>query len=182
MRIRHTFRSRYDLTIPINDPNITSDGLGTCLGSLYSTHARDALATTISSDVPAVHSKYLRSVLASAVLLKLPEIAQLASDLIRADINRGSLLDYIAFTSTPEFAEYYQPFAKEIRDAIFTYLCKLSVREIASLGYEGGANIWGNKGSEAYRELVRLFAELPFEWLKLVVESKNFEVPTDKER
>ncbi|KAI9008541.1 hypothetical protein DFJ74DRAFT_359696 [Hyaloraphidium curvatum] len=172
----------YDLTVPITDPNITQEGLTVCLGSLYSSHSRDAFANSLFSEDPATQSKYLRSVLGSALLLKLPEMAQLAVDLIKGDINRGSLMDYITFISHPDFSELYQPYAKDIRDSVYTYLCKIAVREIASQGLEGSANIWGNKNSDAYKELVRLFAELPFEWLKTVVESKMFEVPTDKER
>lgn len=174
--------SRYDLTVPTSDPNITREGLTTCLGSLYSSHSRDLFATTLFSEDPATQSKYLRSVLAAALFLKLSELAQLAVDLIKADINRTSVIDYITFVSHPDFMEYYQPYSKDIKDSIFTYLCKLAVREIANQGLEGAANIWVNKGSEAYKELVRLFAELPFEWLKLVVETKLFEMPSDKDR
>jgi hypothetical protein len=134
------------------------------------------------SEDPKVQSTFLRSVLASALLLKLPDLAQLAVDLIKADLNRRSVIDYIAFVSHPDFVEFYQPYAKDIRDTIFTYLCKLAVREIANQGLEGAANLWANKGSEAHKELVRLFAELPFEWLKMVVETKTFEMPSDKER
>ena len=44
-----------------------------------------------------------------------------------------------------------------------------------------GPRVW-RKDEEQYNTLVSLFAELPFEWLKKIIESQSFEVPSDMER
>ncbi|KNC99053.1 uncharacterized protein SPPG_06004 [Spizellomyces punctatus DAOM BR117] len=164
------------LTLPTHDPNLTADGLSIAFGHLYASYPHSLLAST--DGAPGQRSALLRSVLCAANLLQLGDLANIAADQIKADITRGTVMDYCHFISQPEYGGSYGNFAQEIREAVLNYLYKGVVRDVA----EQFGPIWGNREGEAYRELVRTFAELPFEWLKKVVESKSFEVPGDMER
>jgi hypothetical protein len=63
--------------------------------------------------------------------------------------------------------------------AVFTYLCKAFLDDVL----EKKGIIWGgNPGSKGYVFCVQTFAQLPFEWIKGVVESKYFDAPSEMER
>jgi hypothetical protein len=42
--------------------------------------------------------------------------------------------------------------------------------------------VWGNTEGKGYLSLVSKCAELPFDWLKSLIESKFFDVPSDMDR
>lgn len=164
------------LTIPAHDPNLTPDGLSIAFGHLYASYPHSLLAST--DGAPGHRSALLRSVLCAANLLQLSDLASLATEQIKADISRTTVLEYCLYVSQSEFGGSYGSFSQEIREAVLNYLTKGVVKDAA----EQFGPIWGNREGEAYKELVRTFAELPFEWLKKVVESKSFEVPGEMER
>ncbi|KAJ3121278.1 hypothetical protein HK098_003817 [Nowakowskiella sp. JEL0407] len=166
-----------DLTIPVGDPNLTAEGLSIALGHLYASFSLNTL-TQVTSPTPGHRSAFLRSVLAAANLLHLVDLAQLATNLIKSDISRNTVIDYCLFANQPEWGGNYAQFSQEIRDAVFGYLCRGVVRELS----DKIGPVWSSREGESYKELVKLFAELPFEWLKKVAESKAFEVPSDMER
>ncbi|KAJ3414767.1 hypothetical protein HDV05_006106 [Chytridiales sp. JEL 0842] len=178
MRGETKYGSPLDLVLPITDPNITAEGLSIAFGHLYANYSHTILSNIPSTDVPH-RSSVLRGVLAAAHLLHLSDLVALAMDQIKQDISRATVVDYCHFVSQSDVNSLYGPaWAGEIRDTVYAYLCKGLVRELAALG-----PVWGNRDSEAYKELVARFAELPFDWLKKVVESKDaFEVPSDMER
>ncbi|KAJ3099589.1 hypothetical protein HDU97_002937 [Phlyctochytrium planicorne] len=164
-----------ELILAIADPNLTGEGLGIAFGHLYASYSHNILSGGHTGNL-AQRALLLRGVLAAANLLHLGDLANLATDLIRNDISRATVIDYCLFVSQPEFS--YGSWSAEVRDAVFAYLSRGIVRELAERG-----PIWGNKESEQYKELVGAFSELPFEWLKRVIESKDsFEVPSDMER
>lgn len=101
----------------------------------------------------------LAETLAAATLLSLDDLQSIALDLISSDISSGTLLDYL-----------HSPHP-QIEGAIYCYLTKSVV--------EQG---WPMKDSEEYGMLVAFFSQLPFEWLKRVVESRDFAVPSEIER
>ncbi|KAJ3074227.1 hypothetical protein HDU98_011795 [Podochytrium sp. JEL0797] len=202
------FGTPLDLTLAVADPAVTADGLSIALGSLYADYAPSILASSLQNPAttPAQRAKLLTGVLGAACLLLLPQLASLAAELVKQDINNDSLPLYCAFVT--EQTEFFKQQAKdqhlaaqpdaasasapspttpnpnsqwilEIRDAIFAFLCKGIVRDICD---RRACLIWGNKGSDAYKELVQIFSELPYEWLKKVVEGQDFEVPNDMER
>ncbi|KAI9345191.1 hypothetical protein BDR26DRAFT_152802 [Obelidium mucronatum] len=189
-----------ELVLPIADPNINHEGLSIAFGSLYADYAHQILTQSIQQQgtTQEQRSRLLKGVLSASCLLHLPNLASLAADLIKADINRTTLADYCSFvsqhtesiakdatvgangsTAVAPSASPSSTWVLEIRDAIFAFLCKGIVREICE---RRASLIWGNKGSDAYKELVQAFSDLPFEWLKKVVEGKDFEVPNDMER
>ncbi|KAJ3089864.1 hypothetical protein HK102_005287 [Quaeritorhiza haematococci] len=170
------FTHSLDITIPVNDPNITTEGLSIALGHLYASFSHALLTTP--SPTPNHRSVMLRSVLAASNLLHLADLASFATELIKGDVSRMTVLEYCLFVNQHEWGGNYGSWSQEIRDAVFGYLCKGVVRELA----EKIGPIWGMREGESYKELVKIFADLPFEWLKKVVESKLFEVPSDMER
>ncbi|KAI9000072.1 hypothetical protein BC832DRAFT_533773 [Gaertneriomyces semiglobifer] len=158
------------LHIPVSDPNLTPDGLHLAFGHLYASFASQHLQLTSTPN----RSALLRSVFSASNLLVLTDLAQIATSLIKSDINRQTIIDYTNYVSSGvEF-----PGMKEIREAVVTYLYRGLVRDIVE---EFGV-VWGNRDGEGWKELINAFKELPFEWLKKVVESKGFEVPSDMER
>ncbi|KAI8928984.1 hypothetical protein BC831DRAFT_445905 [Entophlyctis helioformis] len=167
------------LALTTNDPNITSEGLGIAIGHLYSSYVHSLLASKLQGGPLSTQhrSSVLRSVFAAAHLLNLPDLAAMTLGFIKDDVSTESVLGYCQFVSSDGAARYGAGLA-ELREAVFGYLCKGVLAEIA--GKHG--LIWQNKEGDAYRTLVSLFSGLPFEWLKRVVESKAFEVPTDMER
>ncbi|KAJ3203040.1 hypothetical protein HDU82_006889 [Entophlyctis luteolus] len=157
-----------------------------------STHQSSSPPTT----TPAQRATLLKGVLSAASLLHLTNLAAMAAEFIKQDISRESLADYCLFVSIPPQKQQQMPaWMLDIRDAVFAFLCNGIVREIAetrrtkesvpaaAVGGSGASVLlWSSKSSEAYKELVMVFAELPFEWLKRVVESAQFDVPSDRER
>ncbi|KAJ3394899.1 hypothetical protein HDU84_005834 [Entophlyctis sp. JEL0112] len=154
-----------------------------------------------ATTTPAQRATLLKGVFSAASLLHLTNLAAMAAEFIKQDISRDSLADYCAFVSTPPQIQQQQQMPApsawmlEIRDAVFSFLCNGIVREIAEkrrtteavpVAAVGGSGasvlLWSNRASDAYKDLVLAFAELPFEWLKRVVESSQFDVPSDRER
>ncbi|KAJ3291880.1 hypothetical protein HK104_005736 [Borealophlyctis nickersoniae] len=163
------------ITVPTNDPNLSPDGISMALGHLYASFAQTMLAQH-SMQSPVARSAFLRSCLAAANLFHLQDLAAMVTDYIKGDISRATVLEYCRFVSQQEWGGSYGT-SQQIRECVLEYLHKGIVRELAEL-----APVWGNKDGETYRELVKTFADLPFDWLKRVVESRSFEVPSDMER
>ncbi|KAJ3138199.1 hypothetical protein HK100_012880 [Physocladia obscura] len=193
-----------EISLVAADPSITHEGLSIALGSLYADYSRAILAANH------LDPRLLKSVLSAAIFLLLPDLAATAADLIKRDISRASLKEYCAFVSNSQQQQHHHHLSDssptssiansaspvgsgapsgsplttswilEIRDAIFVFLCKGLAREISEKTLT--PQIWGNKSGDAYRDLVAAFSELPFEWLKKVIESTAFDVPNDMER
>ena len=114
--------------------------------------------------------------------MHLRDLAATATNLIKNDISRTTVSGYCDFIATAEYGLH----SAEIRDAIFAYLAKGSIRESfdctnTPVNVKDDV-VWPLKDTDAYKVLVRTFADLPFEWLKRVVESKEFDVPGDMDR
>ncbi|KAJ1560545.1 hypothetical protein HK096_008228 [Nowakowskiella sp. JEL0078] len=166
-----------DMTIPMNDPNMAPEGISVALGHLNASFSR---ASLISGNLvsPRHRSILLRSVLASAYLMYLTELAHYATDLIKSDISRSTIIDYCQFANQPEWGGNYGTWSQDIRDCIFSYLCRGVVREISEKLLQFGAIVQ----EKHIVNLLCYFLTYHFEWLKKVVESKAFEVPSDVER
>ncbi|TPX35032.1 hypothetical protein SmJEL517_g02427 [Synchytrium microbalum] len=171
-----------EITLPMMDPNFTYEGLSVAFGYLYGSYSEGNLASpTVSSDERSIR---YRATLAAAVHLQLNELASSVTNLIKNEISRMTLVGYCAFLLQTDLAPYQQ-FAQEIRDAVFTYLAKGSIREAfecTGSPIPATPTLWPKSDTEPYRVLVSIFCDLPFEWLKRVVESKSFDVPSGQER
>ncbi|RKO82848.1 hypothetical protein BDK51DRAFT_11308, partial [Blyttiomyces helicus] len=169
------------ITILSNDPNMTAPGLTIAIGHLYGSYSHTHLLNPDPSLSPAQWTAHLRSVLAASHLLQLPDLASFATGQLKTALSRATVLDCCLFVSQPEWGGSYAAWSRELREAVFVFLSKGIVREIQE-AVGGGGTVWGSRDGEGYRELVAAFAQLPFEWLKKVVESRAFEVPSDMER
>jgi hypothetical protein len=172
------FVTPIDINLSINDPNITTDGLSLALGHLYGSFAQNALQqmvakTTLQPTHP--YTSLLRSVLAAAHLLCLKDLEESVVEMIKGDIHRSTILDYCEFVSQDQL---YGQSGNEIREVVFNYLCQGLVHELVELS----GPVWGNRSGESFKTLVHIFSQLPFEWLKKIVESPIFEIPSDMER
>jgi len=167
-----------EIVVPVNDMNITAKGLSIALGHLYSSYAHHILlnAENVNS---AEHAALLRSVLASAHFLRLPDLCNIAANLICNNINKNTVLDYCHFVNQPNFITHYNDFSKNIYDCVYNCLCKNVVKELTELNRQ---DIWKNREGQGYKQLIELFSELPFEWMKKVVESKDFITPGEIDR
>ncbi|KAJ3338585.1 hypothetical protein HDU93_009362 [Gonapodya sp. JEL0774] len=168
-----------DIVAQVVDPHITQEGLHLALAHLYGSYSLPLLAAPHPDTRR--RSALLRSALASACLLHLPDLASHAAELCKSDIHRDSVTDYCAFV-TSDAARGYGPWARELRDSVTQYLCRDAAKE-AKERVGSSLGVWeeGTQG-EAYRELVGVFAELPFDWLKRIVESRAFDCPLDMDR
>jgi hypothetical protein len=168
-----------EINVPVTDPYITVEGLSICLGHLYGSFSQAMFVRSISemaaNEAPC--SVILKSVLASASLLGMGDLALMATEMIKADVGTRTIMDYCQFVSsvTNETAVNY---VEDIRNCVFGYLCKGIVHDIA----ETHGAVWVDRQGSGYLQLVSAYACLPFEWLKKIVESKMFEVSSDMER
>jgi len=167
-----------DIVVPINDMNITAKGLSIALGHLYSSYAHHHLLN-VENVNSTEHSALLRSVLASAHFLRLPDLCNIAANLIYNNINRNTVLDYCHFVNQPNFVTRYDEFSKNIYDCVYNCLCKNVIKELTELNRQ---DIWQDREGQGYKRLIELFSELPFEWMKKVVESKDFIIPSEIDR
>ncbi|KAI9344814.1 hypothetical protein DFJ73DRAFT_839778 [Zopfochytrium polystomum] len=205
VRRPENFSGPTEIVLPISEPNLTPEGLSIAFGHLYANYSHGILSGIHTQpnpdviDVPTVHrrSAVLRGVLLAASLLQLSDLAAAATEFIRQDLTRLSAPQYCRFVSQPPVlpatptgssgqadasaSAALSSRMSEIREALYAFLSRGLVRELVK---RYGVPIkWGSKDHESYRELVSAFADLPFEWLKRVVESKDdFEVPSDMER
>ncbi|KAI9203396.1 uncharacterized protein BJ171DRAFT_598256 [Polychytrium aggregatum] len=174
-RLEACEQERYSLpltmTVELSDPNLTVEGITIALGHLYAGYAQ--------SQMMGHSSRMLRSLLSATQLLQLWDLQNMVCECIKNDMSRETVLDYCRFVSQLPDGTGYGLANQKIRDFVYRFLTKGIVRELVD---ELNSPIWGNRGGEGYKGLVRMFSNLPFEWLKKVVESEHFEVPSDMER
>jgi hypothetical protein len=167
--------SPIDINLSINDPNMTTDGLSLALGHLYGSFAHTAVQQMVAKTTSHQYSSLLRSVLSAAHLLCLKDLEESIVEMIKSDIHRSTILEYCEFVSQDQV---YGQSGNDIREAVFHHLCKGLVHELVELS----GPIWGNRTGESFKTLVHIFSQLPFEWLKKIIESPNLEIPSDMER
>ncbi|CAG8460516.1 8032_t:CDS:2 [Diversispora eburnea] len=97
------------------------------------------------------------NLLATASFLDLQDLCEMCVEVILRDIKDDTVVDYLNFATS----HFYGPHSEKITESCFTYLCR-----------EGYDNI----------KLEPAFLSLPAEWLKRVIESDAFWVPSEYER
>ena len=186
-----------EVILPVSDPNLTPEGLSIAFGHLYANYSHAILSSLVSSEEPSAcrsRSSILRSVLLAASLLQIRDLVSLSSDLIKKDMSSMSISEYCRFVSQPAVlpaslgdedatnaTASLNGCMNDIRDAVYSFLCRGIVQDLVQKS--ASPISWGSKESEGYSSLVSAFSELPFEWMKRVIESKDdFEVPSDMAR
>lgn len=187
----------HDISLSIEDPNITEESFAIALGHLYASYSHQA-----------INPLNAKNVLATAYFLELPDLANLAFQIMVSNLSLDNVLDYTRFVEgisgnpadnsnghatngsgettptngshSPQLSQAsttkqeYGIFGQQIRDACFHFL---------TTGLTSGEPVFGShKNENARRLLVSTLVQLPFEWLKKVVESDKFSAPSDVER
>lgn len=152
-----------EIHLTLNDNNLTPEGLGIAIGHLYASYSSSILVSSLSGSSEIARAKLLKSVLSAASVLRLADLQHLVTSLITADICMENVLEYVDL----------EEISADISIKIFEFLTRGVFSKLE--------NAW-DKSKENHNVLVSLFAKLPFELLKKVVESKEFQVPSDMER
>ena len=153
-------------SLVVNDPLVTHSGLGIALGHLYA----DYSYTLIKEANPKVD--ILCSTLAASNLLQLPDLLMATANEIKKAVGLETVLDFCNLLKDTDYSV-----SQDLKDYLFTWLCKVTNVIIENVGL-----IWGNNEGKGYMLLLSMFTKLPFEWLKSVIESEYFIVPSDMER
>ena len=149
-----------------NNPHLTPEGLWIAIGHLYASYSSSILKSSLSGSSPTQRAILLKSVLASATLLRLADLVHLCSGLIQRDICLENFSEYVDLAATDATLI-------ELNNYLFEFLTNGIFQELS--------NPW-QKGSSEYDQLVDIFAKVPFELLKKVIESKELKVSSDMER
>ncbi|RUS15943.1 hypothetical protein BC937DRAFT_91778 [Endogone sp. FLAS-F59071] len=198
-----------DVTLHLEDPNITEAAFGISLGHLYAGWSQTLLT-----------SQNARSILAAAYLLGLDDLCARATECIKNDVGRHTVVAYAAFVEDDRYG--YGSYSAEIRDACLEFLTRGLSKELDAFpatasvsfitpdkeasenetipnGYvtpttqtapapsplpvlSGTLTASDSDSQSGYRELVNIFAQLPFDWFKRCTESPRLAVPSDMVR
>lgn len=66
----------------------------------------------------------------------------------------------------------------DLKNVVIDFLFQRLTQEIILLHGE----VWELKTGEGYQVLLEIMSRLPFEWIKKILESTSFSVPSDRER
>ncbi|KAJ2995806.1 hypothetical protein HDV02_000383 [Globomyces sp. JEL0801] len=157
------------LTISTSDANLTPAGLGVAFGHLYAPYYHHLLQGQPEES----RATFYSSVLGASTLLQLSDLCQIVTGYIKQSVSSDSIVQYALI-----FNDNLYQNSQELKDFMFTYLCNGIVTETT----EKYGLLWDNENGKAYQFLTNLFAELPFEWLKSIIESKHFLVPREVNR
>lgn len=152
-----------EINLTLNDNNMTPEGLGIAIGHLYASYSSSILISSLQGSSEVARAKLLKSVLSAASVLRLVDLVQMVTNLISTDICLENVVEYIDLEEV----------SSDISKNIFEFLTRGMFRKLE--------NAW-DKSLESYGVLVSLFSKLSFELLKKVIESKEFQVPSDMER
>lgn len=181
--------TRGEVTLAFDDQNIDEDGLAIAIGHLYAGFSQHL-----------VHSENATSVLAAAHLLELDDLAAIAAERIKSDINRDTILWYVRFVSEESGQPGYGRYTAEIRDVCFNYITKElpretddgehnEIRKVALSSRQGSVPSSPNgeprptaSSFPSNEDITSIFVALPFHWLKSAIESPQFSIPSDMKR
>ncbi|KAK9768168.1 hypothetical protein K7432_001414 [Basidiobolus ranarum] len=150
-----------ELTLNLEDSNISDEGLVIALGYLYAGFPQ--LQVNLTNAL---------SVLAAAYFLQLEDLCAIATEVAKKNISRQTVIGYTRFVDQTNGAGY-GAYSADIRESCFDFLT-------GTLPKETEAFTSGN--SESYLTLIEIYVELPFDWLKRSIESQNLHVPSDMDR
>jgi hypothetical protein len=152
-----------EIHLTLNDDNLSPEGLGIAIGHLYASYSSSILVSSLSGSSEIARAKLLKGVLSAASALRLADLLHLVTTLITADVGLENVLEYLDLDQV----------SSEI---------SIKISEFLTRGvFDKLEDAW-DKSKENYNALVSLFSKLPWELLKNVIESKEFQVPSDMER
>ncbi|CAG8554865.1 10315_t:CDS:1 [Cetraspora pellucida] len=163
------------IVMDVNDPNMNQEALYICIGHLYTPHYNCVTPSNV------------RYVLATAYHFELKDLCDFARDFIKNILNPYNVL---VIGQWIENSIIYGEYSDEIKHSIFDYLAvslptDLKVfpkKSIYQIMKDGIGDIDPSFPNSGYHKLVDIYALLPFNWFKRVVESDKFSCPTDIDR
>lgn len=156
--------TRNEISLDFNNDHITEDGLAIAIGHLYAGVSKSH-----------IHPDNATAVLATAYLLQLPDLANLAADRIKRDICRETVERYIQFVNDESA---YGDYSKSIQAQCFDFITRQLVRELA----EGTPGSVPTPQASFPADLVDIFVGLPFHWLKSAIESPSLNGSSDMKK
>ncbi|CAG8534326.1 75_t:CDS:1 [Ambispora gerdemannii] len=162
-----------EITLNLNDTNITSEGLGICFAHMY------------ASSLHWINPINVKSVFAAAYHLGLTDICAFTIGILKNDISINTVIYYI------KFFQHYKEYTKPIEDLCYVFLIRKLPRLLQSFKSNPnnhlhvGQNVCilksgiGYCHNSGYHELLNNYAKLPFSWIKRILESKNLDVTTN---
>jgi hypothetical protein len=148
--------------LDIKDSNISPKGFQFCLQSLYS------YQIPTEQDI-----HFLLSIIGSSSLLGLKELENLGVDLLKQQVSFRNVVEVVLMLELKEYA-----CVGDLRDYLFTFFCSRLVDEIL---LEYGL-VFHSSDTDGLQVLVEMVSLLPFGWVKALVESEHFQIPTDRQR
>ncbi|CAG8451255.1 5683_t:CDS:2 [Scutellospora calospora] len=163
------------IVMDVKDSNINQESLYICVGHLYTPHYNCITPSNV------------RYVLATAYHFELRDLCDFARDFIKNILNPYNVL---VIGQWIENSIIYGEYSDEIKNYIFDYLAvnlpkELQVfpeKSIYQIMKDGIGDIDHSFPNSGYNKLVEIYALLPFNWFKRVVESDKFTCPTDLDR
>ncbi|ORY05969.1 hypothetical protein K493DRAFT_29446 [Basidiobolus meristosporus CBS 931.73] len=150
-----------ELTLSLEDPNISDEGLVIALGYLYAGFPQLQVNPTNALNV-----------LATAYLLQLEELCATATEVAKKNISQQTVLEYTQFVDQTDGIGY-GAYTADIRENCFDFLTRILPKQTEA--FTSGK-------TENYLSLVEAYVELPFDWLKRSIESQNLHIPSDMDR
>ncbi|CAG8496844.1 14696_t:CDS:2 [Ambispora leptoticha] len=164
-----------EISLNLNDTNITSEGLGICFAHMY------------ASSLHWINPINVESVFAAAYNLGLADICTVAVEIMKNDISINTVDSYM------KFFQHYKEYAKPIEDLCYVFLIRKLPKLLQSFKpnpnndnhLDDGQNVCilksgtGYCHNHGYHELLNIYAKLSFAWIKRILESKNLDVTTN---
>ncbi|CAG8468476.1 12463_t:CDS:1 [Ambispora gerdemannii] len=165
-----------EMTLNLDDENITQEGLGICFAHMY------------ASCFHWINPNNVKSVFVAAYHLELADICAWAVEIMKKDVSTTTVIPYIKF-----FDQHYKEYSKRIEDFCYAFLIRKLPRLLKSFNtnpnngnhlHEGqnicklkaGSGFCHNRG---YHGLLNIYTQLPFAWMKRILESKYLEVSSN---
>ncbi|CAG8735108.1 3854_t:CDS:1, partial [Ambispora leptoticha] len=165
-----------EITLFLDVANITPEAIRICFAHM------------IEPSLHRINPSNARNVFAAAYYLGTKDICAWSLEIMKKDINQKTVISYVEF-----FKEHYQEYAVPIEDSCYAFLVRKLPRVFQAFKsntnntnhlHEGqnvcklqsGSGFCHNHG---YQELLNIYAQLPFTWVKRILESKNLDVTSN---
>ncbi|CAG8543721.1 13390_t:CDS:1 [Ambispora leptoticha] len=153
----------HPISIALNelvDPYITDEAFTICLSHLY------------LSQMHCVTGENAHHVLAAASFLGIGDLCEFSANAACENINEHNVVAYIEWS---DHASPYGGYTQQIRERAYTFL----LRDFPEMTSAFGEN--GSTGP-GYKRLCGYYVQLPFDLLRLCLESKELQVPSVQKR
>ncbi|CAG8497312.1 13464_t:CDS:1 [Ambispora gerdemannii] len=171
-----TNSSSDEIILFLDAANITPEGIRICFAHM------------IESSLHRINPSNVKNVFAAAYYLEMKDICAWSLEILKKDINHKTVISYIKF-----FEKHYKEYASSIEDLCYAFLIRKLPKVLQAFKFntnntnhlhegqnvcklQSGSGFCHNRG---YQELLNIYAQLPFTWMKRILESKNLLVTSN---